>query len=71
MWKFQDFCTTHILREINFADSRTSKTVIFEISEALNFMFGKIQASNIAKNNQNLTSKPRKCQMLIANIRKF
>ena len=29
MWKFQDFSVTHILREINFGESRSYKTVVF------------------------------------------
>ena len=44
-----NFSTTQILREINFEDSRSLKTAIFAISEALNFAFGKIQPSKIAK----------------------
>ena len=39
MWKFQDFSITQILREINFEDSRSAKTAIFAILEALNFVF--------------------------------
>ena len=39
MWKFQDICaTTQILREINFDDSRSSKTAVFAIFEAQNFV---------------------------------
>ena len=49
VWKFLKFSTTQILREINFEDSRSLKTAIFAISEALNFAFGKIQPSKIAK----------------------
>ena len=38
MWKFQDFCMTEILREINFVDSRSAKTAGFAISGAVNFV---------------------------------
>ena len=37
VWKFQDFSVTYILREINFGDSRSFKTAVFAIIEALNF----------------------------------
>ena len=36
-WKFQDFCTTEILREINFEDSRSEKFAISTHLEAQNF----------------------------------
>ena len=36
MWKFHDFTIAQILREINFGESRSSKTVIFAILVALN-----------------------------------
>ena len=29
VWKFQDFCITQILREINFEDSRSAKILKF------------------------------------------
>ena len=35
VWKFQDFCITQILREINFMDSRSAKSAIFTNSEPL------------------------------------
>ena len=38
VWKFQDFSVTQILREINYGESRNSKTVIFVISGALNII---------------------------------
>ena len=38
MWKFHDFYITQILREINFGESRSSKTAIFAIQGALNFV---------------------------------
>ena len=39
VWKFHDFSDTHILREINFGGSKFSKTALFAISGALNFLF--------------------------------
>ena len=39
VWKFQDFTITQILREINFWNSRSTKSAIFTQSEALNFEF--------------------------------
>ena len=38
MWKFQDFSVTQILREINFEESRSYKSAVFAIIEALNFV---------------------------------
>ena len=49
MWKFHDFSVTQILREINFAESRRSKTDVLAILEALkvidlvNFSLQKMQ----------------------------
>ena len=37
MWKFQDFSVNHILREIKFRDSRSTKSAISTHSEALKF----------------------------------
>ena len=37
MWKFKDFSTTQILREINFEDFRSAKSAILTHLEALNF----------------------------------
>ena len=37
VWKFHNFCITHILREIKFWDSRSAKSAIVTILEALNF----------------------------------
>ena len=31
VWKFQDFSVIQILREINFGESRSSKTAVFAI----------------------------------------
>ena len=63
MWKFQDFCITQILCEINFVDSRSAKSAISTHFEALKFQFyeflhfwkakidqtNKFRASKIAK----------------------
>ena len=39
VWKFQDIFVTKILREINFGESRSSKTTIFfSLLEVLNFV---------------------------------
>ena len=38
MGNFHDFSVTQILREITFGESTTSKTAIFAISGALNFV---------------------------------
>ena len=38
MWKFQDFYVIQILREIIFEESRSCKTTVFAILEALNFI---------------------------------
>ena len=38
VWKFQDFCITEILREINFEDSRSAKFAFFAILGAVNFV---------------------------------
>ena len=38
VWKFQDFCITEILREINFEDSRSAKSAVFAILGAVNFV---------------------------------
>ena len=37
VWKFHDFCTIEILREINFEDSWSAKSAILTHLEALNF----------------------------------
>ena len=42
MWKFHNFSITHILREINFEDSRSEKPAISAHLEALNFDFYEI-----------------------------
>ena len=39
VWKFQDFCITEILREINLWESRGAKSAIFTHLEDLNFDF--------------------------------
>ena len=38
LWKFQDFSVAQILREINFGESRSSKTAIFAILRPANFV---------------------------------
>ena len=39
VWKLQNFSVTHILREINFGDSKSAKSAILSQLEALNFDF--------------------------------
>ena len=38
MWKFHDFSVTQILCEIDFGESRSSKTAIFAILGPLKFV---------------------------------
>ena len=38
VWRFQDFSVTQIIREINFGESRNSKTAIVAILRALNLV---------------------------------
>ena len=38
VWKSQDFCINQILREINFGESLSAKTVVFAIFGAQNFV---------------------------------
>ena len=48
MWKFQDFSTTQILREINFGHFEAQKTAIWTIWAALDFEFlGTLTLSNV------------------------
>ena len=62
VWKFQDFCITVILREINFEDSRSAKYAIFAIFGAVhfvhlvNFSLQKVQKFIITKIQSLLTS---------------
>ena len=37
-WKLKNFSVIQILREINFGESKSSKTVVFAIFGALNFV---------------------------------
>ena len=39
VWKFYDFSIIHILREINFGESRSEKSTIVSHLVALNFDF--------------------------------
>ena len=38
MWKFENFSVIQILREINFGESRSSKTAVFAIFGAVTFV---------------------------------
>ena len=44
VWKFHNFSTTQILRELNFLDSRSAKYAILKHLEALNFDFNDFYA---------------------------
>ena len=54
-WEFQDFSVIQILREINFGESRSSKTANFcNFRDCGFFYFGKFQSSKLQKlENQN------------------
>jgi len=62
VWKFQDFCITEILREINFVDSRSAKTADFpflKIKKGCEFWsFGTFQPSKNAIIHKNQNSEP-------------
>ena len=45
VWKLKDFSVIQILREINFGQSRSSKTAIFAILGALKMLIWAISAS--------------------------
>ena len=47
--EISEFLIAQILREINFRNSRSSKSAIFAILEPLNFEFGQFQPSKIAR----------------------
>ena len=49
VWKFHDYSITHILREINFGDSRSAKSAIFAILEALIFDFQEFSVTQILR----------------------
>ena len=44
LWKIQHFSVTHILREINLEEWKSTEDAIFAILGALNFWFGYISA---------------------------
>ena len=54
VWKFQDFSIIQILCEINFVDSRSTKTDIFAILGAVNF----VKPSKSEKIHKNQNSEP-------------
>ena len=65
MWKFQDVSVIQIFREIYFGESRNSKTAVFSILEALNFMIlVNFSLSENAKINKNQNPEPLKWQFL-------
>jgi len=52
VWKFQDVSVIQILREINFRESRSSKTAIFGALRFINL----VKKQNNAKIHKNPTS---------------
>ena len=60
-WKFQDFSVTQILREINFGQSRSSKTAIFAFFEGPNFV--KLVNFSLQKVHYFIKSRIQKLQM--------
>ena len=50
VWKFQDFSVTQILREINYGESRKSKTAVFAIFGATKVII----LSNFSLHNSNM-----------------
>ena len=53
MWKFLDFPITQILREINFGESRSSKTALFAFC-----LVGKFQPTKSAQFHNEQNSEP-------------
>ena len=63
VWIFQDISVSQILREITFWGSRSSKRVLFEVLEPVNFEIGKLRLSkrcNFFKNSKRRLTKKRK-----------
>ena len=58
MWKFHDFSVRHILREINYGESKSSKTAVFAI-------FGGPEFLLIHENKNSEPINELKCQILI------
>ena len=57
VWKFYDFCITQNLREINFVDSRSSKTGVFANLGAVYFVHLVIfSLKKVQKNHKNQNS---------------
>ena len=49
VWKFQDFSITHILRQINFWDARSIKTVVFAFLGGRFYLHKEAQNAQIAQ----------------------
>ena len=57
--KLQDFSIAQILREINFWDSRSAKTALFDILGAVNFVnLVNFSLQKVQKNHKNQNSDP-------------
>ena len=59
LWKVQDFSVIQNLREINFGESRGSKTTFFAILRALNFVnLANYSLHKVPKIHKNQNSEP-------------
>ena len=59
MWNFSIFSVTQILREINFGESISSKSAVFAIFGALNFVYlVHFSLHKLPKNHENQNSEP-------------
>ena len=59
MWNFQDFSVRHILHEINFGESRRSKTAVCAVLGALKIIdLVDLYPSEIAKIHKNHNLEP-------------
>ena len=61
-WKFHYFSITHILREINFGDSRSSKSAISTLISALNMSFYEFLYLNGELYQINKIQSPKMCK---------
>ena len=62
MWKIQDFSITQILCEINFGDSRSAKTAVFDILGAVKFdNVVNFSLERLQKIHKNQNPEPFKC----------
>jgi len=57
MWKFENFASTQILREIDFCNSKTLKNVILINQKAMNIKFWQICSIIWGQNSTKLLSR--------------